>query len=127
VCHKGRAFAAAKVVRGLIGRAVGFQHKVERKRALIRRGEANSQNGALPPRQQACIFGCANAAAEWQARADRRRAITGRTRTRTDIDLLDACRRTRARDRPRNSVFVVSTESAKARERRGPSSTISSL
>ena len=69
--HKGRAFADAKVARGLYERAVGFQHKVERN--VLYRGEEKQITNTVryPPDTQACIFWLRNRRRQtWRATPD---------------------------------------------------------
>jgi hypothetical protein len=69
--REGRAFADAKVARGLYERAVGFKHKVER--TVLHRGEERTIKNTVryPPDTQACIFWLRNRRPQtWQPRAD---------------------------------------------------------
>jgi len=97
--HKGRAFADAKVARGLYERAVGFQHKVERN--VLYRGEEKANQPtrcATRPTRRHCIFWLRNRGRQsWQASADD--ADDRANEDAHDIALLDAAGERARRDR----------------------------
>jgi hypothetical protein len=68
--REGRALADAQVARCLFGRAVGYNHKVDR--TVLHRGEERtiSNIAQYPPDTQACIFWLRNRRRQtWQERA----------------------------------------------------------
>jgi len=114
--HKGRAFADAKVARGLMRSAFGFQHKVEAQRALSRRGEANHQHGAYQPDSRPASLAEHKAAAELAGSAktpDYRASEDAQT---SPCSTLPATRA--RRDRAKNSDFSCIDRSAEARSGR---------